>query len=119
MAKTGQEFLDHLTAGGLVPPEVIENLRRQVAKAAKPVAAGTVARLLVDRGHLTAAQGERLIGGPLPPAKEAKPAAAAAKTSASSSSILGLEPIGPDPVVKPVAKAVPSAKPTATSQSDV
>src|SRR5690349_17971912 len=110
MAKTAQEFLDQLAAGGLVPAEVIENMRRQVAKSAKPVAAATVARLLVDRGHLTVAQGERLLGGPLPPAKESKPAAAAAKTSSSSSSILGLTPIGPEPGVKPAVKASPAVK---------
>lgn len=87
MAKTAQELLDQLASSGLVPPEVVESLRRQVAKATKPTAPGTIARLLVDHGHLTETQGERLAGGPLP----------ASKKSASQSAILGLEPIGEAP----------------------
>ena len=84
MAKTAQEFLDHLASNNLIPPEVLESLRRQVAKATKPVQPGTLARLLVDHGHLTETQGERLAGAALP----------ASKKSASHSGVLGLEPIG-------------------------
>ena len=96
MAKTAQEFLDHLASNDLTPPEVVESLRRQVAKATKPVSPGTLARLLVDNGHLTESQGERLAGTALP----------ASKKSASHSGVLGLEPIGEAPVkpAKPVAK---------------
>ena len=94
MAKTAQELLDQLASSGLAPPEVVESLRRQVAKAAKPVSPGTVARLLVDHGHLTEAQGERLAGAPLPASK---------KSASHSSSVLGLEPIGESP--SKVAKA--------------
>ncbi|MGI8978028.1 MAG: PQQ-binding-like beta-propeller repeat protein [Pirellulaceae bacterium] len=100
MAKTAQELLDNLANGGLVPPEALESLRRQVAKATKPVAPGTIARLLVDHGHLTEAQGERLVGAPLP----------ASKKSSSHSGVLGLEPIGekpkpPQPAPKPAVKS--------------
>src|SRR6185436_18289337 len=56
-------------------------------KATKPVQPGTLARLLVDHGHLTETQGERLAGGPLP----------ASRKSASHSGVLGLEPIGQTP----------------------
>jgi outer membrane protein assembly factor BamB len=97
MAKTAQEFLDLLVGQHLVPPEVLESLRKQVAKAARPVSPGTLARLLVDHGHLTEAQGERLAGMSLP----------ASKKSASHSGVLGLEPIGaPQPAApKTVAKS--------------
>jgi outer membrane protein assembly factor BamB len=88
MAQTAQELLEQLASSGLVPPEVVESLRRQVAKATKPTAPGTIARLLVDHGHLTETQGERLAGGPLP----------ASKKSASHSGVLGLEPIGEAPL---------------------
>ena len=98
MAKTAQEFLDHLANSGLIPPEVLENLRRQVAKATKPVQPGTLARLLVDHGHLTETQGERLAGGPLP----------ASRKSASHSGVLGLEP-GFEPPLISVMFVIPSA----------
>src|SRR5687768_3910990 len=105
MAKTAQEFLDHLANSGLVPPEALESLRRQVAKAAKPVSPATIARVLVDHGHLTEAQGERLAGTALP----------ASKKSASHSGVLGLEPIGdvpkpPQPGPKPAAKSPPKSQ---------
>src|SRR6188768_671824 len=103
MAKTAQEFLDHLASNDLIPPEVLESLRRQVAKATKPVSSGTLARLLVDNGHLTETQGERLAGAALP----------ASKKSSSSSGVLGLEPIGEAPA-KP---APPSPKPVAKAPS--
>ncbi|MFN0018054.1 MAG: PQQ-binding-like beta-propeller repeat protein [Pirellulaceae bacterium] len=103
MAKTAQEFLDHLANNDLIPPEVLESLRRQVAKATKPVSSGTLARLLVDNGHLTETQGERLSGAALP----------ASKKSSSSSGVLGLEPIGETPA-KP---APPSPKPAAKAPS--
>ena len=97
MAKTAQEFLDHLASNDLIPPEVLDSLRRQVAKATKPVQPGTLARLLVDHGHLTETQGERLVGAALP----------ASKKSASHSGVLGLEPIGETPT-KPAKAPVKS-----------
>lgn len=103
MATTAHEFLDHLASNNLVPPEVLESLRRQVGKAARPVSAASVARLLVDRGHLTTAQGERLVGGPLPaaaPKQEEKGAKTTAPKSSSSSGVLGLEPLGDAPAAE-------------------
>src|SRR5689334_20183048 len=108
MAKTAQEFLDQLASTGLVPPAVLESLRRQVAKATRPAQPGTIARLLVDHGHLTEPQAERLIGGPLP----------ASKKSSSHSGVLGLEPIGPAPTKQATAPK-PAASAPSKSQPDI
>src|SRR5262245_47131895 len=62
MAKTAEQFLNDLAQANLVPGEILESLRRQVAKAAKPVAPQTLAKLLIDKGHLTAKQGQQLLG---------------------------------------------------------
>ena len=120
MAKTAQELLDHLASNDLIPREVMESLRRQVAKSAKPISAAAVAKTLVEHGHLTAAQGERLVGAPLPaaaPKEQAKPAAPPAK-STSSSDILGLAPLGEAPVSKP-APPKPPAKAPSKSQAEI
>lgn len=108
MAKTAQAFLDHLASNDLVPPEVVESLRRQVAKATKPVSPAILARLLVDKGHLTEKQGERLAESALP----------ASKQSSSSSGVLGLEPIGPTPA-KPAAGPKPAPKVSSKSQAEI
>jgi outer membrane protein assembly factor BamB len=83
---TAEVFLSELARQNLVPGEIIESLRRQVAKAAKPVAPQTLAKLLVEKGHLTAAQGQRILG-----TSAAAPALAAAKSAAPA----GLEPLAP------------------------
>ena len=84
---TAEVFLSELARQNLVPGEIIESLRRQVAKAAKPVAPQTLAKLLVDKGHLTAVQSQRILGTPA--------AATAAPAAAKPAAIAGLEPLAP------------------------
>jgi hypothetical protein len=62
MPKTATEFLNDLEKRGLVPTGVIASLKGQVAKSATAVSPATVAKLLIDKGHLTAAQAQQLLG---------------------------------------------------------
>ena len=111
---TAEVFLSELARQNLVPGEIIESLQRQVAKAAKPVAPQTLAKLLIEKGHLTAAQSQRVLGTtPATP-----PAPAAAKHSAPA----GLQPLGPaddlgltplDDLLAPLPDAPAPAKPAA------
>ena len=70
MAKTATEFLHKLAQRELVPPKIVDSLRRQVADKTKPISPATIARLLVEKGHLTVLQAEGLLGGPLPQANK-------------------------------------------------
>jgi outer membrane protein assembly factor BamB len=76
MAKTAADFLSDLAERELVPERILSSLRRQVAAATRPVSAATVAKLLVEKGHLTTVQAERLLGTPLKPAVGGPPVAA-------------------------------------------
>jgi hypothetical protein len=62
MPQTAAEFLSDLERRALVPPGVLASLQSQVAKAAAPVAPAAVAKLLVEKGHLTSAQAQQLLG---------------------------------------------------------
>jgi len=52
---SAEQFLDTLQEKDLIPVPLIESLRKQVAAAGKPVSAQSVAKLLIDKGHLTPA----------------------------------------------------------------
>lgn len=58
---TAEDLLAKLEKGELVAPEIIASLRRQIANAKEPIAPAAVAKLLVDKGHLTAGQAARLL----------------------------------------------------------
>ncbi|QDU28190.1 outer membrane biogenesis protein BamB [Anatilimnocola aggregata] len=120
---TSEVFLQKLEQGGLAPPEIVASLRRQVAAAKQPIVPATIAKLLVDKGHLTPNQAYRLLdaGGtasaapkPAAPAPATKPAgasaiqkpAAAPVHSSSALDDLGLAPLDdlPEPPAKGPAK---------------
>lgn len=62
MSQTATDLLNDLAQKDLVPGEIVASLRAQVAKAVKPVPPQTITKLLVEKGHLTAAQAQKLLG---------------------------------------------------------
>jgi hypothetical protein len=108
MSKNATELLNELQKKGLVPDEIIASLRTQVAKSSKPVAPQTITKLLVEKGHLTPPQAQKLLGAPATASKAAvtatatkqaakAPAAVAAAATQSITDDLtsadGLEPL--------------------------
>ncbi len=58
---SARELLDRLEKDGLLEDAVIADLRRQLSEASRGVTAESVAKLLVDNGHLTKFQATKLI----------------------------------------------------------
>jgi outer membrane protein assembly factor BamB len=56
-----KQFIDQLAAKQLLSPEIIDELRRQVAESKSRLTPELIARLLVDNGHLTKFQATKLI----------------------------------------------------------
>ncbi|MGN6136774.1 MAG: outer membrane protein assembly factor BamB family protein [Aureliella sp.] len=56
-----KQFIDQLEAQGLLAPEIVEELRRQVEESKSRITPATLARLLVDSGHLTKFQATKLV----------------------------------------------------------
>src|SRR3972149_12120894 len=56
-----EEFVALLEEKDLVSPEVVEHLRRQIARPGKPISAALIAKWLVDRGHLSRLLAQRLL----------------------------------------------------------
>lgn len=54
-------FLTTLQEKDLLPANLLENLRRQIAESKKAIPAATVAQRLIDAGHLTPALAKRLL----------------------------------------------------------
>ncbi|GIW92620.1 MAG: serine/threonine protein kinase [Pirellulaceae bacterium] len=54
-------LLDKLEELKLLDPSVVADLRRQLEQAARPIPAETLAKLLVDNGHLTKYQAAKLV----------------------------------------------------------
>lgn len=92
MPKTAAEFLNDLDERGLAPPGVIASLKGQVAKAASPVAPAAIAKLLVEKGHLTQAQAQQLLAATPAAAKKPEPAAAK-KTAPQLAPLDDLQPL--------------------------
>lgn len=103
---TAEQFLQRLEQDRLVKADVLASLRGQVQKSAKPVAAATIAKLLVDKGILTAQQSQSLLTAA--PAATAQPA----KLSDPLDDLLGFAPLDDDPAPNPT----PAAKPAAAAQ---
>ena len=57
---SAERFLDILEAKDLIPVAMLGSLRKQLAAATKPVTAPSVAKLLIEKGHLTPALAKRL-----------------------------------------------------------
>lgn len=58
---SAKQFIEKLEKLGLLAPELLEELRRQVEDSKARITAGTLARLLVDNGHLTKFQATKII----------------------------------------------------------
>lgn len=58
---TAVEFLDKLEQQGLLDAKLVSKLRQQVSGARKTVSARKIAKLLIDKGHLTAFQAKKLM----------------------------------------------------------
>src|SRR5262245_59230542 len=112
MAKSAADFLNELTERELVPINILASLKRQVTAATKPVSAATIARLLVEKGHLTAVQAERLLGTPLrsaapaaaspaPVGHNSQPVQSLPETKLLEPDELGLAPLDEGPTTKP------------------
>ncbi len=56
-----KQFIDQLAAQQLLSPEIIDELRRQVAESKSRLTPELISRLLVDNGHLTKFQATKLI----------------------------------------------------------
>ena len=87
MPQTAAELLNELQKRALVPAGVLASLQSQVAKAAKPVAPAAIAKLLVEKGHLTATQAQQLLSAP------AAAQAPAANSAGSKSAVADLAPL--------------------------
>ena len=98
MAKSAQDFIRLLDEQGLIGESIVRQLRQQVEGAAEPIAAEKVAKVLVNKGMLTAFQAKNLLGrvGPMEVSQQ---------TSVPDADELGLVPL--DDVNEP-AVAVPA-----------
>jgi outer membrane protein assembly factor BamB len=116
MAMTAEELLNKLEQGDLVPPEIVASLRRQVAAAKDPIAPAAITKLLVDKGHLTANQSQRLLGNPAPSNIGSKSQVQGGATKATASSIQK-EAAGPPSATKAAQPkgAAPSASLSSSS----
>lgn len=56
-----KQFIDQLDTLQLLSPEIVEELRRQVSESKSRLTPELIARLLVDNGHLTKFQAQKLI----------------------------------------------------------
>lgn len=62
MQKLAHQFIDLLDSQQLLSPEILDELRRQVAESKTKLSPELLAKLLVDNGHLTKFQATKLIG---------------------------------------------------------
>jgi outer membrane protein assembly factor BamB len=121
-------FLDLLAEKELLSPRAVASLRAQIAQAAKPTTAESVAKRLVKHGHITAAQAKRLLATDEQAPPSSKPAAVrpqAARSPAKPSRTeddLGFAPIEgesaePRAAVKPAAHKAAATQPAARQQA--
>ncbi|MFO1066708.1 MAG: PQQ-binding-like beta-propeller repeat protein [Pirellulales bacterium] len=75
-----KQFIDQLETQGLLSPDIIEELRRQVADTKAKITPETLARILVDNGHLTKFQATKIVSD-LKSGKDTSSAAAAPKSA--------------------------------------
>jgi hypothetical protein len=65
VAKSASELLSELERQGLVPPQIVASLRKQVAQGPQGATAAAIADLLVQKGLLTPAQRASLLASPV------------------------------------------------------
>ncbi len=77
MQEQAKKFIDVLESEGLLSPEIVDELRRQVRESKTRLKPELLAKLLVDNGHLTKFQATKLVTelkDSDPPADESAPA---------------------------------------------
>ena len=89
---SAKQFIEKLEQLGLLSTDILQELRRQVDESKAKITAGTLARLLVDNGHLTKFQATKLISEMSKDAPERQ--AASGKTTPDDDS-LALAPEAP------------------------
>jgi hypothetical protein len=111
-----EEFIALLEKKDLVSPELIEHLRRQIARPQARMSATLIAKWLVDRGHLSRLLAERLLSR----AEESVPEAAAPqeepfsweKQAEAEQEELGLAPLDDEiPSLRETERKKPAPKP--------
>ncbi len=120
---TAEAFLNALQNKGLVPKNVLADLRKQVLESKTRVSARQVAKLLVDKGMLTSATAQQLLeSGAKPPEKPAPADTAGQTAAAAQPSGKKAGPASPpaasakgQPAKPPVQKPSPLAGPSADS----
>lgn len=119
-----ERFLDILAQRDLLSDKLLASLRQQVAKSPKPIRPETLAKRLIDAGHLTPALAKRLLAAMPQTEAEANGAAqragskerapAASPPREESDDDLGLAPLDDEDARKP-ASASKVTKPAKTS----
>lgn len=61
MQQQAKQFIESLVSQQLLAPEIVEELRRQIAESKTRLTPELLAKLLVDNGHLTKFQATKLI----------------------------------------------------------
>lgn len=74
-----EQFIDRLEKRGLLEGEVVAELRRQLAQMDSKVTPEAIAKLLVEKGHLTKFQATKLVGEVTSPVENVREARAHAK----------------------------------------
>lgn len=105
MQTQAKQFIELLEKQQLLSPEILDELRRQIAESKTRLTTELLAKLLVDNGHLTKFQATKLIAELREPAP---PTAAAPNESYDEDDELGLAPgyedDDPKPKEEPVAE---------------
>lgn len=88
-----KQFIDQLEAQGLLSPEIVQELRRQVEEGKSRITPSSLARLLVENGHLTKFQATKLVSELNREAPGQSSPSHTAASSARSEDELGLAPM--------------------------
>src|SRR5262245_31936371 len=99
MSISARKFLDRLAERGLLEDQVVQQVRTHIEQSLFEVPADAVAKMLVDKGHLTSFQANKLVAE-VTAEVEAEESAPAPKKAAPASS-------GPKAPVKPFPKPEP------------
>ncbi len=70
---TPSQLIETIERSGLVDARIIAKIKRELDNPAKPVKSKAVIKFLVDKGELTAAQGEKFLAGKWQPPKQLQP----------------------------------------------
>jgi hypothetical protein len=112
MSASANSFLDRLEQLGLLEESVVADARRMVRESRFEVTADAVAKMLVDDGHLTAAQAKKMVAA----------AAESASASSTSSPAASAKPSAAAPTRAPAsappASAPPASAPLPSSDGD-